>query len=166
MPETPDISAVSQRSAGAPVDPAKVGQPDQKPNELKTIVGAVAIVLAVGLLILGGLVFSLHRGDSSGAACGGKRQVGFVSGLLDDAKSSPTNGTLGGRCEYYVLLRDGKLRAAKAHIAGASCALDWYEPHKAFRCDKVDVAWSKIEYWPTREITTGPQKGEFEIDFG
>ncbi len=134
-------------------------------SERRTIAVAALSVLIVGLLIAGGMLLVLNRGDAT-AACGGRTPIGLAAGLQVDAELSPFNGSLGGHCEYWVVYRDGKLQAAKSRVEGRDCALLWYTPINAFRCDGAPVEWSELIYWPTRILTEGEFKGAFEVDFG
>ena len=136
-----------------------------KTEQRRTIILAALSVVVVGLLIAGGMLLVLNRGDST-ADCSGPEPIGSAAGLQKQAELSPFNGTLGGHCEYWVIYRDGKLQAAKSRILGRDCSLEWYAPINGFRCDREPVAWTELVYWPSRIITDGDFSGTFEIDFG
>ncbi len=141
-------------------------QGSQTYNATRTVLMAAASILAVGLLIAGGIYWSLRRGDGTGSGCGGTRPIGSTAGLLDDAKLSPYNGTLGGRCEYWIAYRNGHLVAVKPHIVDKTCSLMWDSSRNSFTCAHDTVPWSEVQFWPSQEITSGPNNGVFEIDFG
>jgi hypothetical protein len=145
----------------APTSPT----PTNTTSERRTIALATLSVLAIGLLIAGAMLWVLNRGDAT-ADCSGRRPIGLAAGLEIDAKLSPFNGTLGGHCEYWVVYRDGKLQAAKPHVPGRECTLDWYAPINGFRCNGKPVEWNELQYWPSRVITDGDVAGTFEVDFG
>jgi hypothetical protein len=149
-------------------------------------------VLVAGGLIGGGLAWSLHRyGGGSSCPSSNKPEaealttpttfltkgplesgpswviVGDTAGLSTQAEPSPYYLTLGGRCEYWLVLEHNVLYAYKARIANSSCAIIWNDPKHAFICQttKAVVPKALLQRWPARTITSGPSKGSFEIEF-
>jgi len=88
--------------------------------------------------------------------------------MRSSAKPSPYYGNLGGRCEYWVVLEHGELAALKARLPGSPCAVKWKQPRHAFVCNQTQVAIprSHVPRWPSRLITSGPNRDAFEIYFG
>ncbi len=171
------------------MDTASAPTGDTRPGLTKVVVLATLSVLVVGGLIAGGLAWSLHLygGGSScpAAAPAGVTTttepltdsgpitapwvvVGDAGGLTDQAKLSPYYLTLGGRCEYWLTLRNGTLYAVKARIEGLPCAVIWNDPKDNFICNQDGriVPWDELERWPARVIKSGPRKGTFAINFG
>ena len=143
--------------------------PPGSTSQAKTIILAALSIVTVGLLIAGGMYWSLNRGAPrrTTADCTGVQSIGSVEGLTHDAKLSPYYGTIGGRCEYWIALRNTtELVAYKAEPVGRTCKIHYEAPKNGFLCDGKLVAQSALQTWPGSNVTTGPKAGSFEIDFG
>jgi hypothetical protein len=153
----------------------------------KLVTIATLSVLAVGGLIASGIVWSLHRyggGSSCPPATSGATVavsssgpeiddpgwvlIGDSADMRESAEQSPYYGNLGGRCEYWVVLDKGALAAYKARLPGSKCAVKWKDARKTFVCNqtKQPIALTELPRWPSRLITSGPNKNTFEIYFG
>ena len=94
--------------------------------------------------------------------------IGDAATLKSESGGSAYYSTLGGRCEYWLVVRNDTLYAYKARLPGSTCAIIWNQPRHSFICNATKdlVSISELPRWPAREITSGLAKGGFEIDFG
>jgi hypothetical protein len=165
-------------------------QPDQPatkplPSMAKAVTLATLGVLLFGALVGGGIYWSLHRFGSQSTCPAasavaqpqvaprgpeisgpGWTTIGDASILKSEAAGSAYYLTSGGRCEYWLVVRNNTLYAYKARLPGSKCAIIWHQVSHSFICNatKVIVPLDKMPRWPAREITSGPNKGGFEID--
>ncbi len=139
-----------------------------RPSDTRTVVLAVLAVLAVGALIFAGLLAALHRGGGGPNACGGKVAVGDAKGLAQqvDDSGGAFYQTLGGRCEYWVTVHGGKVVTLQARLPGRTCAVRYKSSNDTFSCDGEVIPWDRLGRWPSRTISSGPNVGLLEIDFG
>ncbi|HEY3834456.1 MAG TPA: hypothetical protein VGO03_19340 [Acidimicrobiia bacterium] len=158
------------------------------PNTAKVATLATIAVLLFGLVIGGGLYWSLHRFGSKGTCPAtaalqrapkqvapkgpqingpGWQVVGDSSALIMETAGSAYYLTMGGRCEYWLIVRNNTLYAYKARLPGSTCAIIWNQRAHSFICNatKVIVPLTQLPEWPARMITSGTNNGSFEINF-
>jgi hypothetical protein len=168
------MSHVTEREAKVP------------PSMVKVATLATLGVLVFGAVVGGGIYWSLHRFGSKSTCPAARPEspqlvalqgpelkgngwmiVGDASILKQEAAGSAYYLTMGGRCEYWLVVRNKVLVAYKARLPGSTCAIIWNQPRHSFICNatKAIVPLSQLPRWPAREITSGPNKGNYEINF-
>ncbi|HEY1739115.1 MAG TPA: hypothetical protein VGI86_10410 [Acidimicrobiia bacterium] len=176
----PDLHAMMT----APADQAE----RRPPSTARVATLATIGVLLFGLVIGGGLYWSLHRFGSKGTCPSnaslqtapkqvapkgpqingpGWQVVGDSSALIMETAGSAYYLTMGGRCEYWLIVRNNTLYAYKARLPGSTCAIIWNQRAHSFICNatKEIVPLAQLPEWPARMITSGTNNGSFEINF-
>jgi hypothetical protein len=168
-----------------------MSEPTSPTDNPKASVAKVATLATLGVLLFGalvggGLYWSLHRVPTK-SACppagtvvsqqvapkgpelqgSGWTNIGDAAILKSETAGSAYYSTLGGRCEYWLIVRGNTLYAYKARLPGSTCAIIWNQKSHSFICHSTKelVSEHTLPRWPAREITSGPNKGNFEIDF-
>ena len=134
-------------------------------GDTKFVVATVAGIVAVGLVIAGALWLTVRSGSGE-PKCAGPIVVGIAKSIRSSVKASPEHNQFTARCDYWAAVHDGKLLAIKTSLPGRTCAVEWKQARNSFVCDGVDVPWSQLQLWPSREGDRPHQPGAWEIDFG
>jgi len=134
----------------------------QRAGDIKLLAIITTIVLLCGFFIAGTILF-LSRGDAPGPC--GKVNGGSLTDLVPRAATAPSFVALGGNCQYWLALRDGKLVAIKPTIAARHCTVNWKPSDDYFSCDGTRVSFAELDYYPTT-LGTGAFKGSWIVDFG
>jgi hypothetical protein len=134
----------------------------QRASDIKLLAIITTVVLLGGFFIAGAILF-LSRGGKPGAC--GKVNGGSLTDLVPRAATAPSFVALGGGCQYWLALRNGRLVAIKPTIASRQCTVDWKPSDDHFTCDGKQVGFAQLDYYKT-EIGTGDFKGSWVVDFG
>jgi hypothetical protein len=134
----------------------------QRAGDIKLLAIISTIVLLSGFFIAGTILF-LSRGGKPGPC--GKVNGGSLTDLVPRAATSPSFIALGGNCQYWLALRNGKLVAIKPAIASRHCTIDFKPALDHFTCGGNTVTFAELDYYPTA-VGKGAFKGSWIVDFG
>ena len=135
----------------------------QRASDIKLLAIITTIVLLGGFFIAGSILF-LSRGGKPGPC--GEVNGGSLTDLVPRAATAPSYVALGGGCQYWLALRDGKLVAIKPTIASmGDCTVDWRPSDDHFTCGGKRVGYAQLDYYKT-SLGTGQFKGTWVVDFG
>ncbi len=117
----------------------------QRSGDVKVIATSALMVLAVGGLLLGGILFAIRGGHSP--ACG-RLTVGSVDSVRTEVDGGPYFVTGGGeQCSFLLALDGSNIVAYKIHIPGNSCTVKPQGDN--FECGGKLVPRSKLLQYPT-----------------
>lgn len=134
----------------------------QRTSDIKVLTIATLIVLLGGFFIAGSILW-LSRGGKPGAC--GRVNGGSLTDLVPRAATAPSFVALGGGCQYWLALRNGRLVAIKPTIASRGCTVDWKPSDDHFTCGDKRVTYAQLDYYTT-SVGTGDFKGSWIVDFG
>jgi hypothetical protein len=134
----------------------------QRTSDIKVLTIATLIVLLGGFFIAGSILW-LSRGGKPGAC--GRVNGGSLTDLVPRAATAPSFVALGGGCQYWLALRNGRLVAIKPTIASRACTVDWKPSDDHFTCGDTRVTYAQLDYYKT-SVGTGDFKGSWIVDFG
>jgi len=134
----------------------------QRAADIKLLAIISTVVILCGLFIAGTILF-LSRGGAPGPC--GKVNGGSLTDLVPRAATAPSFVAVGGNCQYWLALRNGKLVAIKPTIESRHCNVNWKPSNDYFTCGGARVSFADLDYYPTA-LGTGAFKGALIIDFG
>jgi hypothetical protein len=113
-------------------------------DDIKLLMGATLLVLAVGGLLFAGIYFTTRGGKSP--TCG-QLQAGSVDDIRSRVQAGPYFDTGGGTCSFLLALDGGDIVAYKLHPRGQSCTIK--PKDDGFECDGKLVDRADLEQYPT-----------------
>jgi hypothetical protein len=116
----------------------------QRSGDVKVIATSALIVLAVGGLILGGILLAIRGGHSP--ACG-RLTVGSVDSIRTEVDAGPYFQSGGGSCGFILALDGSDIVAYKIHIPGSSCTVK--PKGDGFQCGGKLLDRSQLRQYPT-----------------
>jgi hypothetical protein len=114
-------------------------------DDIRLLMGATLLVLAVGGLLFVGIYFSTRGGNSP--TCPPQLPVGSVDSIRSEVQSGPYFATGGGQCSFLLALDGGDIVAYKLHPRGQSCTIK--PKGDGFECDGKLVDRADLAQYPT-----------------
>src|ERR1700759_960696 len=110
----------------------------QRASDIKLLAIITTVVLLGGFFIAGAILF-LSRGGKPGAC--GRVNGGSLTDLVPRPATAPSFAAMGGGCQYWLALHNGRLVAIKPTIASRGCTVDWKPSDDHFTCGDHRVTY-------------------------